>query len=242
MLNQTSPVPLYHQLADILTEQIRSGTYKPGDVIPSETFIAKQYAIGRPTVRQAMELIVRKGLVERKRGSGTFVRQRAPQVDLFSLTGTSQAFLTKGIQTESNIVEPVSVREISDDKQNPFNGKKVFFLSRITRVMENPVLFEEFFLHAELFLGLDQVDLENRSISGVVLDQYYLKPSVGRQTFKLSFLSGSQAEILKMNASDPILEVQRTLDFPGADEAIFSKLYCRTEQFAFSQTINLEKD
>ncbi len=67
MLNHTSPIPLYHQLADILQERIRSGQYSPGQMIPSETGLAKEYGIGRPTVRQAMDTLVKKGLIQRKR-------------------------------------------------------------------------------------------------------------------------------------------------------------------------------
>ncbi|MBU8849342.1 MAG: GntR family transcriptional regulator [Desulfobacterales bacterium] len=241
MLNPQSPLPLYHQLADILIAQIRSGIHKPGDLIPSETAIAKQYGIGRPTVRQAMDILVRRGLVERKRGSGTFVKSQDQQVDLFSLAGTSQAFLTKGIETTSKTIEPVTLREVIDDKNNPFNKKRTFFLSRLTIIRQEPVLLEEFYLHPELFPGLDNVDLENRSLSRVVSDQYYLQPETGRQTFKISFLSEDKAELLKLKPADPILEVERTLDFPAAKRAIFSRLYCRTDEFAFSQTISLAR-
>lgn len=239
MLNPLSPLPLYHQLADILTEQIRAGTYKPGDAIPSETGIAKQYTIGRPTVRQAMDTLVKKGLVERKRGSGTFVKQKAPQVDLFSLAGTSQAFLTKGIETRSKTVEPIRQKKINNDKNNPFDGKNAFFLSRLTLVRNDPVILEEFYLHPELFLGLDKKDLENRSLSQVVSDQYFLKPESGRQTFRISFLDKHRASLLGKESSAPILEVERTLNFPSAEGAIFSRLYCRTDTFAFSQTMGM---
>ncbi|MCP3872364.1 MAG: GntR family transcriptional regulator [Desulfobacteraceae bacterium] len=241
MLNQQSPIPLYHQLADILTQKIRSGLYKPGDVIPSEIGMAKQYKIGRPTVRQAMDTLVRKGLVERKRGSGTYVKHQDHQIDLFSLAGTSQAFLTKGIQAKTKVIDPICLHKITADKNNPFNGNQAFFFSRLTLVKKEGVLFEKFYLHPELFLALDKVDLENRSLSQVISDQYYLKPTSGRQTFKISFLPENQAKLLDVKCKDPILEVQRILNFPGADGAVFSKLYCRTEKFAFSQTINLKE-
>lgn len=68
MLNPNSPVPLYHQLAEMLQDQIRSGVFAPGDVLPSEIALAKQHEIGRPTVRQAMDQLVQKGLIFRRRG------------------------------------------------------------------------------------------------------------------------------------------------------------------------------
>ena len=59
MLNTQSPIPLYHQLAEILMEGIRTGDYPPGLRIPSEPQLAKAYGIGRPTVRHAIDLLVR---------------------------------------------------------------------------------------------------------------------------------------------------------------------------------------
>lgn len=239
MLNSQSPIPLYHQLADIITDQIRSGEYQAGDLIPSETGIAKDYGIGRPTVRQAMDLLVRKGLIERKRGSGTFVKEQNDNVDLFSLAGTSQAFITKGIQTESKILKPVVVTDVSDKAGNPFNNKKAYFFSRLTFVDKDPVLLEDIYLNSQLFKGLEKIDFENSSLSMVVADQYYLKPETGHQSFKLAILSGEQAELLDLGSSGYLLEVERCLDFPDNPAAIFSRLYCRTDKFAFSQTINL---
>jgi len=239
MLNPQSPIPLYHQLADILTEQIRSGKYRSGDLLPSETGMAKTYQIGRPTVRQAMDILVRKGLIERKRGSGTYVLDPGPQVDIFSLAGTSQAFSTKGIRTRAKIVCPVSVRTIKDARANPFHRQQAYFFSRLTLVDEQPVLLEDIYLHAQLFKGLESVDLETRSLSAVVSDQYFMTPEYGRQAFKVLSLSKEKSRILGLKPTDSVLEVQRTLDFPNNSQAVFSRLYCRTDRFAFSQTIRL---
>jgi GntR family transcriptional regulator len=239
MLNPQSPVPLYHQLADILIDQIRSGTYQPGDVIPSETGIAKAYQIGRPTVRQAMDTLVKKGLIERRRGSGTFVKEQSPAVDIFSMAGTSQAFLTRGLDTTVKIAAPVTMIDIADDPINPFDRGQAYFLSRLTLVDKEPVLLEDIYLHPQLFKGIERLDLENRSLSEVVSDQYYMKPETGHQTFKISFLSEKKASLLALKPVNPIIEVQRKLDFPGNSQAVFSRLYCRTDRFAFSQTIHL---
>lgn len=239
MLNPKSPLPLYHQLADILAGQIRSGRYTAGEAIPSETAIAKEYHIGRPTVRQSMDILVRKGLLERRRGSGTFVREKDQEIDLFALAGTSQAFLMKGVDSESRLVEPVSVITVSPDETHPFENQAVFFFSRLTRVNGNPVLLEDFFLNPALFPGLEKLDLDNRSLSEIVSDQYYLKPESARQTFKLSCLSGKKAKFLGLDSKEPVLMVERNLNFPGVEKAIFSILYCRTDRFSFSQTIRL---
>ncbi len=237
MLNPKSPIPLYHQLADLLIRQIKDGQYKTGDIIPSETGMAKTYGIGRPTVRQAMDMLVRKGLVERKRGSGTYVREQKPSVDLFSLAGTSQAFETKGIKTKVETIVPISIKPVANDPANPFNKTDAYFVSRITRVECLPVLVEDIYLHPQVFPGLEAIDLVEKSLAQVVADHYYLKPSTGRQQFKIDYLKDEKAQFLELTSTDPILAVERFLDFPSADNAVFSRLYCRTDRFAFSQTI-----
>ena len=88
MLNPDSPMPLYRQLADLLAEGIRRGAYPAGSRLPAETRLAADHRLGRPTVRQALDVLVRAGLVERRRGAGTFVRPPREEVDLFSLAGT----------------------------------------------------------------------------------------------------------------------------------------------------------
>ncbi|MBT6276569.1 MAG: GntR family transcriptional regulator, partial [Chromatiales bacterium] len=55
MLNPSSPLPLYQQLADELRGRIETGEFPPGARIPSEHALAERYCLGRPTVRQATE-------------------------------------------------------------------------------------------------------------------------------------------------------------------------------------------
>ena len=237
MLNSQSPIPLYHQLAELLTRQIRSGKLKPGDAFPAETGMAKTYGIGRPTVRQAMDVLVRKGLVERKRGSGTYVKAPTPDIDLFSLGGTSQAFHLKDVKIQTRIVQGVDIHAVKNDPVNPFNNDHAFFLSRVTWNEKDPILLEDLYFHIQLFHGLDQFDLDNRSLSQIVSDHYAVEPCSGHQSFKVGFLTGSKADLIGVDPETPILEVARTLDFPNARKAVFSRIYCLTDRFSFSQTI-----
>src|SRR5512138_1838276 len=105
MLNPDSPMPLYSQLADFLTAEIRSGKLAPGERLESETGLAARFGIGRPTVRQALDLLLRRGLIEKRKGAGTFVRKPSAEIDLFSLSGTSAAFQTAGINVQMEITE-----------------------------------------------------------------------------------------------------------------------------------------
>ncbi len=73
MLNPSSSRPLYQQLADLLKDQIQTGIYPSGTRLESEPEFAVRYDIARGTVRQAMDLLVEEGLLNRIQGKGTYV-------------------------------------------------------------------------------------------------------------------------------------------------------------------------
>ena len=237
MLNFDSPVPLYHQLSDILADKIRSGEYAKGQKIPSEHQLAADYNIGRPTARQATDLLVRKGLLIRKRGAGTFVAEPQREVDVLSLAGTIASFEKQGEQFFTKILDAVQLVDVRHQGQNPFSGSKAYYVKRITTVSDAPVLLEEIYLNPTVFPRMDQVDLQGRSLSRIVKDQYYLKPVGGKQDFKITYLSGHMAKLLGVTEKAPVLMVNRYIHFSNIHNGIYSDLYCRTDRFVFSQVL-----
>jgi DNA-binding transcriptional regulator YhcF (GntR family) len=87
VLSRSSPEPLYRQLADNLEAAIRAGGLKPGERLDSETILTKRFAVSRITLRQAVDELVRKQLLVRKQGKGTFVTAPAVKHDLRRLHG-----------------------------------------------------------------------------------------------------------------------------------------------------------
>jgi GntR family transcriptional regulator len=86
-LRRSSPEPLYRQLAGVLERAIGSGALKLGDRLDSEGVLAERYRVSRITLRQAVEALVRKQMLVRKQGKGTFVTAPAVQHDLKRLHG-----------------------------------------------------------------------------------------------------------------------------------------------------------
>ncbi len=72
-IERGSPVPLYHQLKEILLDEINGGVRKPGELIPREQDLQDHYSLSRTTVRQALRELELGGHVTRYRGRGTFV-------------------------------------------------------------------------------------------------------------------------------------------------------------------------
>ncbi len=98
MINPYDQIPRYHQLARILREKIQSGEWEPQSAIPSERQLEQQYRISRPTIRQAIELLIREGYLYREHGRGTFVMPQKLQKGLLELTSFSEDLIKRGIK------------------------------------------------------------------------------------------------------------------------------------------------
>lgn len=237
MLDPGSPLPLYRQLADELSGQIRAGQYGSGARIPSEHELAACYGLGRPTVRQATEVLVRRRVLERRRGSGTFVSETAPEVDLFSLGGTLASFHRSGISLQARWLKKLKRRKVLRDSDNPFSQRYAYTVERLGSVSRRPVLLERIYFDPEVFPGLDEGPVQAASLSQFVERRYRLKPRSGRQTFRVHRVSADMASALKLTRGTPLVLVKRTLDFPRAPGAIFAELYCHTDELVFAQDI-----
>ena len=86
-LDRSSPVPLYFQVAQQIEHAINEGDLGPGDRLDNEISLAEKFGLSRPTMRRAIQELVDKGLLVRRRGIGTQVvhgRVKRP-MDLTSL-------------------------------------------------------------------------------------------------------------------------------------------------------------
>jgi GntR family transcriptional regulator len=72
-LERNSPVPLYYQVAQAIEHAINTGALAPGDRLENELSLTSRLGLSRPTARQAIQELVKKGLLVRKRGVGTQV-------------------------------------------------------------------------------------------------------------------------------------------------------------------------
>ncbi|MEY4576820.1 MAG: hypothetical protein RL701_1523 [Pseudomonadota bacterium] len=236
MLDAASPLPLYHQLAEELLAEIRSGSYGAGHKLPSEHELAERYGVGRPTVRQATDSLIQRGLVVRKRGSGTYVRQVPAQVDLFSLAGTLVSFERGGIALTARLLGKPHQRTV-DDATHPMHARESCYVERVSTVDGDPVLLEEIDFDAQHFPGLARLPLQGRSLSEVVEQHFRERPRSADQTFRVAQLDAGRAKTLGVRARSAILQVDRTLHFARMENAIFARMFCRTDRLSFSQRL-----
>lgn len=226
-LNASSPIPLYRQLADRLLAAIDAGTYAVNTKIPSEHDLAQSFSIGRPTVRQATDLLVRRGRLERRRGSGTFVKPSSPTIDVLSLAGTSAAFQNSEFSADIELIEGAVL-----------GADNCYTVQRRVLVEGEPVLLETLRFDGDVFTQLDTQNLENRSLSTLVKEVYFLEPLSADQRFSVTLANASISKALNVTRNTPLLHVHRSLNFPNQPNALSADIVCRTDRFDFSQTLH----
>ncbi|SFG63126.1 transcriptional regulator, GntR family [Palleronia marisminoris] len=98
-----SRVPRYRELSDQIARQIEDGDLAPGAALPPERTLAELHGVSRVTVRKAMETLSGRGLIEQRRGAGTFVSKRVSQ-PLSVLTSFSEDVAARGMVAKSRLV------------------------------------------------------------------------------------------------------------------------------------------
>jgi DNA-binding GntR family transcriptional regulator len=102
-VDRTSPVPLYYQVAQVLEQAIEAGELTPGQRLDNEIALAESLGLSRPTMRRAIQYLVDRGLLVRKRGVGTQVVHRAVRRPI-ELTSLYDDLATEGRDPRTDVL------------------------------------------------------------------------------------------------------------------------------------------
>ena len=143
-------MPLYFQLQELLKEKIELGSWRPGEILPSEVELCHAYDVSRTVVRQALAILEQDGQIERIRGRGTFVA--APKIEQ-RVGGLSRLLLTRGAGPQVAVLdsrEQEASKRIAD-QLGIGPGAAILRVMSLLRIGDAPVaLFDSFFPAAEL--------------------------------------------------------------------------------------------
>jgi len=93
-------IPQYRKLYEILRKHIVNGVYAEGDLLPSENELCAVHDMARPTVRHALETLVKDGLIVKKQGKGSIVRKPTQNIGILSIAGTASAVGVRYLKTD----------------------------------------------------------------------------------------------------------------------------------------------
>lgn len=164
-LDKASPIPLYLQLAGRLEALIAEGAYPVGAKLPGEGELARTYDLNRNTVRHALSLLVRSGLVRTERGVGSFVRRsrlQAPIHRLDRITSFVDDFSLGQVRVEDTLLDRGKVRATHDlaDKLGLPHGAELVHLDRLRLADGVPYVLERQYYDFARFGRLLEIDIQ----------------------------------------------------------------------------------
>lgn len=235
-LDRTSPVPLYFQVAEQLERAILDGRIGPGDRLDNEISMAADLGLSRPTMRQAISVLVDKGMLVRKRGVGTQVVQGRinRSVELTSLyddlAAGGQAPATRLLRLE----EIAATEEIASELQvEP--GSPVWDLLRLRLTGDQPLAL----LHNIIPLHvapLDKVDLSETGLYDVLRNRG-VTIRVAKQRIGARKASAEEAKLLDQSRGAPLLTMTRTAYDSAGRTVEYGNHAYRPDLYAFELTL-----
>ncbi len=198
--------PIYLQLREVIRTKIEDGDYLPGTAIPSENELAETYGINRLTVRNAVDALVKEGLLRRVQGKGVYVVGNKIERDLETLGGFTQTMLQKNARPSTKIL--MKVRRPAGIKfAHIFSipaEEQIYYIKRLDLANAEPISLEEIFLPCSLVPELESIDLSVFSLYEVY-DFYGIQLEHARQTLDLAELETSDARMLGIEPSTATL-------------------------------------
>uniref|UniRef100_A0A7V4TK06 GntR family transcriptional regulator n=1 Tax=Candidatus Caldatribacterium saccharofermentans TaxID=1454753 RepID=A0A7V4TK06_9BACT len=208
-----SNIPLYARISRTLREEIESGLYKVGDLLPSEEELERRFGASRTTIRNALGELEREGLVLRRRGKGTIVQEPKTAQNMNFISSFTETLREKGVQVGTGIVTielipapPKVLAALGLEK-----GEKVYLVQRTRLANGVPIAFMTNYLLARVVPGLEgkKEALREVGLYQLLEEEYGLVLKRAVETIE-AYLSGPlEADILQIPEKVPLFHTVR---------------------------------
>lgn len=235
-LDRTGPVPLYFQVSTRLEGAIRSGAVPTGSRLENEIAIGQRLGLSRPTVRRAIQELVDKGLLVRRRGIGTQVVQGqvTRQVELTSLyEDLKSAHHEPGTRVIEHSIVPAT--DVVAESLGVSTGSDVVYLRRLRSTDGVAVALLENYLPAE-FADITTEQLEERGLYQILRGRG-VTIRIANQKIGARRAQRDENDLLDVDKGGPVLTMERVA-FDSSGRAIEYGHHCyRPDMYSFETTL-----
>ncbi len=204
-------LPLYRRIETDLRDRIRSGELAPGAQVETELELMERHGVSRATVRQALGGLIASGVLEIRRGLGTYVAAARFEHTIGGFYSFSREIERGGRKPGTRVlgltVEPAD--EVVAGALGLEPGTPVVALRRIRLADDEPIVVETSRLPAARFPGLEKVDFSSVRLYDTLATTYGCRPSRARETFEPILLTAGEADLLGARRGEPALRVER---------------------------------
>ena len=214
--------PLYQQIKALITRELQTGVWKPGEAIPSELELAARFKVSQGTVRKAIDELAADNLLVRRQGKGTFVATHAEQqiqyrfLRLMPDDGSDRGMARRLLDCRRTRA-PADVARLLECK----SGDAVVQLRRLLLADAKPVVLDEIWLPGLLFKGLTAERLADFKgpMYGMFEADFGVRMIRAEEKIRAVAADAATAEWLALSTGTPLLSVER-LSFTYRDKPV----------------------
>jgi GntR family transcriptional regulator len=234
--------PLYMRIKRIITEAAADGVLRVGDAIPSERDVAEMLKVSRVTVRKAFSELVREGVLNKKRGSGTYVGGPVIKVEqpLSRLTSFTEDMKLRGIVTRAEILSRQSAMPTPEEalKLSLSPSDRVTRWRRLRFANDVPIAIEHAVI-PERFLP------DPSAVAGslyAALDAGGFRPVRALQRLHAVALDDEEASLLDVPTASPALFIERISYLADGRVVEFTTSQYRGDSYDFVAELTLASE
>lgn len=222
--------PAYQRIQTAIRKKIETAQLNPGDAVASERDLAKSHKVSLMTARHALAGLEREGLVERRRGAGTFVA--APKIHFNKLMSYTEHMSSRGLAPRSRVL----MAKIIDDEQEVAARLGLPAASRLVKIVrlrltgEEPFALETCYLPAADFSGLVDAPLGRNSLFAALQHEYGVELAYADEEIDATAADGHLAEMLTLPKGSAILRIRQVIYSTSGKATIYVVGYYRSER------------
>ncbi|MBV8274015.1 MAG: GntR family transcriptional regulator [Verrucomicrobia bacterium] len=219
----------------MIVDRISSGSLPAGSRLPSEDSLVQEYGVSRTTIRAAIQSLVQRGLVEIRRGKGTFVTQPKVSQELTELTGFVEDMQALGLRPTAKVFDRqiVAANQLVARQLALPHGSPVVRIQRVRLADGVPLSFDETYLPKELGEKVMADNLETEPIFSL-LEQKYQTPLVeAKYQLEAVCADATVARALRVGVGSAIFLIERTSYSIGHRPVDYEKLHYRGDRIRF---------
>ena len=195
----------YNTVAESIEKDIQNGVYHDVDKLPTEDELIETFKVSRNTIRNAIEILTKKGLVFSIQGSGLFVRRSSCEgcVNLENFHGLTAVF-KDNVSSKVIDFQQMTATEWIASKLNCRVGAPIYYIERVRYLNKKPYVYEYSYYNKEVIPYLSK-ELIAGSIYKYITEDLNLQIGYVDRIIFADKLTSKQAIALDLNEGDPAL-------------------------------------
>lgn len=236
-IERDSSIALYVQIAEKLAKDIVGNRYKPFERLPSEQELMERYGVSRVTVRQAIGVLRKQGVVSAKQGKGTFVGAPVVQHELADLRGFYDALVRSGNPPQTRLLkfEPVKPDARIEVLFNASAGHAMY-LERLYLLKAHPFALARAWL-PPIAKKISWDEAEANPLYSILENLLHLRVTNADVSIIARTADANEARLLELPAKSPVLVMQRASYSPEGHGLEYSQFTVRPENYRFCLSV-----